>query len=230
MAPSFADIPWLPKDTWLSFWTGCSFNFVLRSFFTCFCTRGILFTFSRGCFCVPMHGRQAKLIKKVSSVCLSRWLRWVSRNVEFLGEVAKHRLVCNCRKDYCVAVMCLLRKYRTYIRRWSWMPAWCVELSYHARIPNRVQCRLFVAHSQKHVWSCSLRWYHFDAFRCHEWCAFKQCRKGSWEHVCLCECRSQKSIYSMQWLLHCVLSRRYVQFWIVMNSIYIPTSVRAMLG
>lgn len=93
-----------------------------------------------------------------------------------------------------------------------------------------VQCRLFVAHSQKHVWSCSLRWHHFDAFRCHEWCASKQCRKGSWEHVCLCECRSQKSIYSMQWLLHCVLSRRYVQFWIVMNSIYIPTSVRAMLG
>lgn len=137
MAPSFADIPWLPKDTWLSFWTGCSFNFVLRFSFTCFCTRGILFTFSRGCFCVPMHGRQAKLIKKVSSVCLSRWLRWVSRNVEFLGEVAKHRLVCNCRRDYCVAVMCLLRKYRTYIRRRSWMPAWCVELSYHARIPNR---------------------------------------------------------------------------------------------
>lgn len=124
MAPSFAYIPWLPKDTWVSFRTGCSFNFVLH-FFNVLHTRN--FYVLQGLFLCSYAWSSCKAYKE-SGVCLSLWLRWVSRNVEFLGGVAKHRQVCNCRRDYCVAVMCLLRKYRTYIRRRSWMPAWCVDI------------------------------------------------------------------------------------------------------
>lgn len=69
MAPSFTDIPSLPKHAWLPIQAHDRFNFILRLF--SFCTRQISFTSSRGCFCVPMHGHHVKLRKEVSGVCLS---------------------------------------------------------------------------------------------------------------------------------------------------------------